>query len=236
MYISGLQKMTLLDYPGFVACTVFTAGCNFRCPFCHNASLALPERRAERIPTDEVLAFLGKRAGLLDGMVLSGGEPLLQEDAEDFLKEVRSLGYRIKLDTNGSFPEKLEALAEQGLLDYVAMDSKAAPALYGQAAGLHGADFDAVGRSIRFLLKGSVPYEFRTTVVRGLHTEENLLELADYIRGADAYYLQQYRDSGDILRPEGLSAFSDDEMRALEERLKPVIPGVRLRGVDETIG
>ncbi len=232
MRIAGLQKLTLLDYPGLVACTVFTGGCNFRCPFCHNASLVLPERAGEAPDEAETLRFLEGRRGRLDGVCVTGGEPLLHEDLPDFLRCLRAMGYRIKLDTNGSFPDRLRAVVEKGLVDYVAMDVKNAPLLYGKTVGLRGFDLTDVERSKDYLLAGHVDYEFRTTVVRGLHTAESLRAAAEWIAGAKAYYLQQYRDSGDVIAAEGLGAFSDEEMRALADVVQPVVPAVCLRGVD----
>jgi len=233
MWISGLQKLTLLDYPGKVACTVFTGGCNFRCPFCHNAPLVLPER-LERDENGEetVLAFLRKRQGILDGVAVTGGEPLLHADIAQFLEKVRALGYRIKLDTNGSFPERLRELVEAGLVDRVAMDIKNAPALYRLTAGLDRLDLEPIERSKDYLLSGAVEYEFRTTVVRGLHTRESLIGAAQWIAGAREYYLQQFKDSGDVLDIEGLSAYSDKEMHALAEAVRPYVPAVQLRGVE----
>ena len=231
MQISGLQKMTLLDYPGLIACTVFTGGCNLRCPFCHNASLVLPERAKSAMDASEVLRFLEKRQGMLDGVAVTGGEPLLHADLAEFLRRVRALGYRIKLDTNGTFPERLRALVEEGLVDRVAMDVKNAPLLYGKTVGVRDFDLSGVERSKDYLLEGHVEYEFRTTVVRGLHTAESLLSAARWIEGAREYYLQQYRDSGDIIRPGALSAFTDGEMRELLEHVRTVIPSAQLRGV-----
>ena len=233
MRISGLQKMTLLDYPGLVACTVFTGGCNFRCPFCHNASLVLPEAlQAADGGTEAVLSFLKKRQGLLDGVAVTGGEPLLHADMADFLREVKALGYRVKLDTNGTFPDRLISLAEEGLVDRVAMDIKNDPALYARTAGLETMDMAAVTRSRDFLLSGAVEYEFRTTVVRGLHTRESLLAAARWIEGAKAYFLQQFRDSGELIDGSGLGAFTDDEMRGLLAAVREVLPVAELRGVD----
>ncbi len=236
MLIAGLQKLTLLDFPGRVACTVFTGGCNFRCPFCHNAPLVLPER-IEGDPDGEatVLRFLEKRQGVLDGVAVTGGEPLLQRDIADFLRRVKALGFLVKLDTNGAFPEKLEELVAEGLVDRVAMDIKNAPALYARTVGLPELDLRRIERSKDFLLRGSVDYEFRTTVVKGLHTAESLREAAEWIRGAKEYYLQQFKDSGDIIAAAGLGPFSDDEMRALAAQLRPIVPSLRLRGVDEEI-
>jgi pyruvate formate lyase activating enzyme len=234
MLISGLQKLTLLDYPGRVACTVFTGGCNFRCPFCHNATLVLPERlRGDADGEETVLQFLKRRQGVLEGVAITGGEPLLHPDMPDFLRKIRAMGYKIKLDTNGSFPERLAALVEEGLVDRVAMDVKNAPALYAQTVGLETLDFDAVTRSKDYLLQGKVDYEFRTTVVRGLHTAESLKEAAAWIRGAREYYLQQYKNSGEVIAEDGLEAFSEDEMRGLLNEVREIIPTAKLRGLDE---
>lgn len=231
MLISGLQKLTLLDYPGKVACTVFTGGCNFRCPFCHNSALVLPEQLSQDSSADEVLRFLKKRVGVLDGVAVTGGEPLLHPDMADFLKEVKALGFLVKLDTNGSFPDRLMALVEAGLVDRVAMDIKNAPALYAKTAGLERFDLGGVTRSKDFLLSGAVDYEFRTTVVRGLHTKESLLAAAEWIRGAKEYYLQQYKDSGAILDADGLGSFDADEMHALADAVREIVPAVQVRGV-----
>lgn len=232
MRIAGVQKLTLLDYPGQVACTVFTGGCNFRCPFCHNASLVLPERMERGDGEEAVLSFLRKRQGVLDGVCVTGGEPLLQDDLAGFLRAVRAMGYRIKLDTNGSFPERLRALVGEGLVDRVAMDVKNSPDLYAKTVGMRLLDIAAIERSKNYLLEGHVDCEFRTTVVRGLHTAESLTDAARWIAGAGEYYLQQYRDSGDLIAAGGLAAFSDDEMRAFAEMLRPIVPTVALRGVE----
>lgn len=233
MLISGLQKMTLLDYPGCVACTVFTGGCNFRCPFCHNASLVIPEAlRAADGGVEAVLSFLKKRQGLLDGVAVTGGEPLLHADMAEFLRRVKELGFRVKLDTNGSFPARLRALVEEGLVDRVAMDIKNDPAFYAETAGVADLDLAPITESKEFLLSGAVEYEFRTTVVKGLHTAERLENAARWIEGAREYHLQQFKDSGELIAPDGLGAFSDDEMRALLQAVLPIIPVAALRGVE----
>lgn len=232
MFIAGMQKLTLLDFPGVVACTLFTAGCNFRCPWCHNAGLVLPEEMADRlIDSGEVLSFLAKRKGVLDGVCVTGGEPLLQAELPDFLRRVKDLGYRVKLDTNGSFPDRLEALVREKLVDRVAMDIKNGPSRYAGTVGLRSLDLSAVTASKDFLLSDAVDYEFRTTVVRGLHTEESLLEAADWIQGTKLWFLQQFRDSGNLIHGEGLSAFSEDEMRRLLEIIHEKNPAVQLRGL-----
>lgn len=230
MKISGIQKLTLLDFPGKVACTIFTPGCNLRCPFCHNASLVFS--CVDEIGEESVLSFLKKRVGVLDGICVTGGEPLLQKDIAAFLRKVKALGYLVKLDTNGTFPDRLISLVEEGLVDRVAMDIKNDPALYARTAGLETMDMAAVTRSRDFLLSGAVEYEFRTTVVRGLHTRESLLAAARWIEGAKAYFLQQFRDSGELIDGSGLGAFSDDEMRGLLAAVREVLPVAELRGVD----
>lgn len=231
MLISGLQKLTLLDYPGRVACTVFTGGCNFRCPFCHNASLVLPEQMVQDTNEEEVLSFLKKRVGVLDGVAVTGGEPLLHKDIGAFLAKVKALGYSIKLDTNGSFPELLMELVREGLVDRVAMDIKNSPELYAHTAGLDKLDMAPIERSKEFLLTGTVDYEFRTTVVKGLHTQESLRGAAEWIKGAKEYYLQQFKDSGNVLNIAGLDAFNEKEMHALAEGLRDLVPSVQVRGV-----
>ncbi len=231
MFISGLQKLTLLDYPGHVACTVFTGGCNFRCPFCHNASLVLPDRLAQDTEEEGVLSFLKKRIGVLDGVAITGGEPLLQKDITDFLKKVRDMGYKIKLDTNGSFPAKLREIVEAGLIDRVAMDIKNSPALYGVTAGRANFDIGPVEESKNFLLDGTIEYEFRTTAVKGLHTQESIRDAAKWIAGAREYYLQQYKDSGDVISASGLAAFDEKEMHALADAAARYVPSVQVRGV-----
>lgn len=230
MLISGFQKLTLLDYPGRVACTVFTGGCNFRCPFCHNAALVLPERIAHDSSTYEVLSFLKKRQGILDGVAITGGEPLLHKDMPEFLEKIKAMGYMIKLDSNGSFPDMLIDIVKAKLVDRVAMDIKNSPALYEKTAGvkLNMADIE---RSKNFLLDGSVEYEFRTTCVKGLHTPESIREAAEWIKGANEYYLQQFKDSGDLVSPEGLGAFEEKEMDLLLKAAAERVPHTQLRGL-----
>lgn len=229
--ISGLQKLTLLDYPGHVACTVFTGGCNFRCPFCHNAPLVLTGNISESISEDEVLGFLKKRRGVLDGVAITGGEPLLHKGIDALLAEIHALGFKIKLDTNGSFPEHLMDIVGAGLVDRVAMDIKNAPDKYGVTVGIPDFDISGVEKSKNFLLEGHIDYEFRTTVVKGLHTKESLLEAAKWISGAKEYYLQQFKDSGNVINISGLSAFDEDEMHALADCVSVCVPSVQVRGI-----
>ena len=230
MIISGVQKLTLLEYPGRIACTVFTDGCNFRCPFCHNAPLVLPDREKQRSDTDAVLEFLKKRSGLYEGVAVTGGEPTLHADLPDFLRSVKALGYMIKLDTNGTRPDMLSGLIAEGLVDRIAMDIKNSPEEYAKAAGAD-VDMSAIERSKELLLCGSVDYEFRTTVVRGIHTRESLVSAAKWIAGAKEYYLQQFKDSGDLILPDGLSAFDEKEMHELCEAVREYVPAAQVRGV-----
>ena len=231
MLISGLQKLTLLDYPGTVACTVFTGCCNFRCPFCHNAALVLPELMDKNNEEEKVLSFLKKRQGVLEGVAITGGEPLLHADMPQFLAKIRELGYKIKLDTNGSFPDRLMEIVNSGLVDRVAMDIKNPPELYARTVGLEKLDTAAIERSKNFLLEGRVDYEFRTTAVKGLHTAQSIAAAAKWIEGAKEYYLQQFKDSGQLLRGEGLGAFNEEEMKALADAARPYVPSVKLRGL-----
>lgn len=229
MILSGVQKLTLLDFPGKVACTIFTGGCNFRCPFCHNASLVL-EPTANTLQEDEVLSFLKKRVGILDGVVITGGEPLLHKDISSFLEKIKVLGYAVKLDTNGTNPVLLQDLAEKKLIDYVAMDIKNDKVNYDLATGCDTA-MDTIEASISFLLKDTVDYEFRTTIVKGIHTEENLIAIAKWINPAKRYYMQQFKDSGNLLAKDGLSAYTDKEMLALADLIRPYLPSVQVRGI-----
>lgn len=231
MLICGLQKLTLLDYPGKLACTVFTGGCNFRCPFCHNSSLVVPERLSCDTDEARVLDFLKKRQGTLEGVAVTGGEPLLHGDIDSFLARVHEMGYKIKLDTNGSFPERLIEIVKAGLVDRVAMDIKNSPELYAKTVGVPTLKLDAVEKSKDFLLTGAVDYEFRTTAVKGLHTVESVADAARWIAGAREYYLQQFTDSGDVLSISGLEAFEESEMHALAAAASAYVPNVRVRGV-----
>ena len=230
MQICGIQKLTLLDYPGKVACTVFTGGCNFRCPFCHNAELVVGGKTRQEIPEEEVLSFLEKRRGVLDGVCVSGGEPLLQPDLAAFLGRIKQMGYLVKLDTNGSMPERLCELAGQGLLDYVAMDLKNSPEGYGATVGIRDFDVGDVDRSIRFLLGGAVPYEFRTTVVREFHRKADFEAMGQWIEGAKQYYLQQFVDSGHLIGS-GLHAYDRGILEQALEIVKKYVKTAQIRGV-----
>ena len=199
MKINGFQKLTLLDFPEKMACIIFTAGCNFRCPFCHNASLVTHIDNTFDYTEEDVFSYLEKRKGLLEGVCITGGEPLLQPDIEEFIRKIKAMGYAVKLDTNGSFPEKLIHLVESGLVDYVAMDIKNCKEKYNITAGNDALDIVDIEKSVEFLLGDTVDYEFRTTVEDSLHTVEDIEKIADWIKGAKRYFLQNFADSGDII-------------------------------------
>lgn len=229
MRIDGLQTLTLLDYPGKVACTVFTSGCNMRCPFCHNASLVCGEV-PPFMEKEEFFAFLKKRTGVLDGVCVTGGEPLLQEGLIPFLLEVKEKGFTTKLDTNGLLHDRLRAVVEAGAVDYVAMDIKNCKARYAETAGVPGLDLAPIEKSVQFLMEGSVDYEFRTTVVKELHNKADFDEIGRWLKGAKRYFLQSFKDSGDILSP-GLSPMEKADLLEIRDRLRAEIPVVELRGV-----
>lgn len=230
MRIQGLQKLTLLDFPEKTACTVFTAGCNFRCPFCHNASLVVDIPREAEISEAEFFAFLEKRVGVLDGVCITGGEPLLQPDIETFIRKVKDLGYAVKLDTNGSFPDKLRVLVEQKLVDYVAMDIKNAPEVYAATSGMETLDLDRIEKSVSYLKEGNVPYEFRTTVVKNYHFKESFEEIGKWIQGAEKYYLQNFVDSGDLIGKK-VRGCSEEEMKEFLKTVQKYVPEAKLRGL-----
>ena len=239
MFISGFHKTTLLDYPGCIAATIFTGGCNFRCPFCHNSGLVQDPFKEGMVPEDEVLAFLDKRKKILKGVCITGGEPTLQPDLPDFIGKVRKMGYRVKLDTNGSRPEVLRELLESGLLDYAAMDIKNCPEKYGAAAGLilsgnaGGFELGKIEESIKLLLDGQIDYEFRTTVVKELHTVEDIAAIGAWVKGTPAYYLQKFEDSGHIIG-EGYHEPDPEILQDMVQALSgiPELKGkVHLRGV-----
>lgn len=231
MLLKGFQKTTLLDYPGKVACTVFTGGCNFRCPFCHNARLVTNQDVNERISEEEFFSYLIKRRGVLDGVCVTGGEPLLQKDMIPFLEKIRSFGLLVKLDTNGSRPDILEDILSRGLVDYVAMDLKNSKESYAKTCGLDAYPAE-IERSISLLMNAGIEYEFRTTVVRELHTAEDMVSMAKWIKGAPRYFLQGFIDSGNLIG-ENCSAYSPAEMKEFLALVKPIIPNAALRGVDE---
>lgn len=235
MRICGLQKLSLLDYPGKFAATVFTGGCNLRCPFCHNAALVTRATETAVLPVEEVFAFLKTRIGKLDGVCVSGGEPLLQRDLAEFLRDLHKLGFAVKLDTNGCFPEALAALLDEKLLDYVAMDIKNAPGKYPQTVGIPDFDVSPVLESAAILKRSGIPYEFRTTLVGGVHELSDMDGIGQIIRGVPIYYLQNFEDSGDLVgfadsrNTVALGGFSEKALDAFCRAATPYAEKVVLR-------
>lgn len=227
MKLGGLMKNTLLDFPGKVACTVFTCGCNLRCPFCHNSSLVLG--KCEPFPEEAFFSFLKKRQGLLDGVAISGGEPLLNNDIFEFISKIKQLGFAVKLDTNGTFPKKLKKIIDEETVDYIAVDIKNSPLKYRSASG--GDCLEQVKQSIDILRSGNVPYEFRTTAVSELHTADDFREIGKLIEGAEKYYIQSYVSSDDILdSSKGFTSPSDQAINEYLNAILPYVPNAELRG------
>ncbi len=230
MNIQGYQKLTLLDFPGKVACTVFTGGCNLRCPFCHNASLVLSPREGEN-REEEVLSYLSSRRGILEGVCITGGEPILQPDLASFVEKVKKMGYEVKLDTNGSDPVALSALLQKGGIDYIAMDIKTSPENYFRAIGKE-ISFDAFEKSVQVIRSSGIGYEFRTTVVKGIHTKEDFEGIGRFLKKEEKYFLQGFVDSGNLLG-KGYEAFSAEEMNDFLKVIRKYIPEAHLRGQEE---
>lgn len=230
MRIQGLQKLTLLDFPERVACTVFFAGCNFRCPFCHNASLVVDIPSEGDLTEEEFFSFLKKRQGILDGVCVTGGEPLLQPGIEEFIRKIKELGYAVKLDTNGSFPEKLKFLVEKGLVDYVAMDIKNCSEDYELTAGVPNLDISSIIESVAYLKEDHVPYEFRTTVVKNYHIKESFEKIGQWIQGTEKYFLQNCVDSGDLIGKD-TKGCSEEEMKEFLQIVHKYVPNVKIRGI-----
>lgn len=231
MDIHGLQKLTLLDYPGKVACTVFLGGCNLRCPFCHNSEL-LDAHAAEPVMDDaELLKFLGSRRGILEGVCFTGGEPTLRPELSDILRKIKDMGYPVKLDTNGFFHEHLAYLLSEGLVDYVAMDIKNSRGRYAETCGVMCMDLSPVYDSIELLMGGSVDYEFRTTVVDELHDYNSFYDIANLISGAKRYFLQPFTDRDTVVYA-GLHAPGAEKLSEYVEIVRPYVETVAIRGAE----
>lgn len=230
MRINGFQKTTLLDYPGYLAATVFIGGCNFLCPYCHNASLVLSPGSLPVFSKEEVLHTLAKRKGILEGVCITGGEPTLEAGLTEFIKEIKDIGLLVKLDTNGSNPGLLKELIASDLLDYVAMDIKNSQEKYPLTIGKEHFPIKNIAESVEILLKDHVAYEFRTTVTRELHNSSDFLAIGEWIQGAKAYYLQSYKDSGDVISPI-FHGYSKNELEDIRKLLLSFIKKVELRGI-----
>ena len=227
--IGGFQKTTLLDFPGKLASTVFLGGCNFRCPFCHNSDLFAPE---EVLDEEGVLSAIEKRKNIIDGVAITGGEPTLSDGLPDFMKKIKDMGLLVKLDSNGYKPDTLKSIIEAGLVDYVAMDIKAAPDRYGVVCGVPNLDISRIEKSIDLLMNGSLDFEFRTTVVPGLHEERDFEEIAKWIAGNEKYFLQGYVDSEMVLDGDGFTKPSLEYMEHLQSIMLPLVPNTKIRGVE----
>ena len=231
MYICGYQKTTLLDYPEHVAATIFTGGCNFRCPFCHNADLLLKKSGDSPVSEEEILAFLKKRKNVLSGVCITGGEPTLQPDLKDFIIKARDLGYKIKLDTNGYRPDVILSLLAENLLDYIAMDIKAGLSNYAKVSGIPNLDTSKIMESISIIENSGINYEFRTTVVKELHSRQDFLEITEMLSSSSPYFIQSFKDSGNILTP-GLSSCDIDTLNQYLAIVKNKLPFSSLRGIE----
>ncbi len=228
MLIGGFQKMTMLDYPGKIACTVFTHGCNFRCPFCHNARLVITEPNL--IDENEILSYINKRRGILDGVCISGGEPMLQGDLFEFIKKVKDTGLLVKLDTNGYFPDRLKEAIDRGLVDYVAMDIKNCKEKYPLTAGISSLDISKIEKSVDILMSGKIDFEFRTTVTKELHTPNDFKKIGEWIKGSEKYYIQSFTDSGELIKDTS-SPLDIQGLKALADAVLPYVPNTSLRGI-----
>lgn len=231
MQIHGFNKTTLLDYPGHLAATLFVSGCNFRCPFCHNASLVINPLGEETIPHDDIFATLKKRRGIIEGICITGGEPTIYPGLNKFIISIKEMGFLVKLDTNGNNPKVLKDLVDNKLIDYVAMDIKNSKEKYSLSVGLPSFQTNIIEESVDFLLNGRIPYEFRTTIVKEHHNLDDILAIGRWINGANAYYLQAFKDSGDIITP-GLTSYPKNELNKFRDALMPYIKSIEIRGID----
>lgn len=229
MIIKGFQKLTLLDFPGRTACTVFTAGCNFRCGFCHNA-LLVTETDDTFVPENEFFDFLKTRVGILDGVAITGGEPLLQKGIKEFMRKIRALGFMIKLDHNGTNPELLKEIIDEGLVDYVAVDIKNSPEKYAMTVGLNELDITPIKKTVDILVNGSVDYEFRTTVNDELFTVEDFKKIGEFIKGAKRFFIQQFKDSGNLIEKDFFSPCPKETLELFKSTVAPYVESVEIRG------
>lgn len=231
MLIYGIQKTTLVDYPGHIATTLFTGGCNFRCPYCHNGDLVTGFSDMQSYGEPEVFQHLEQRKGVLEGVVISGGEPTLQSDLPDFIRKVKSHGYLVKLDTNGTNPKMLKELVRDGLIDYVAMDIKHSRVKYPTIANWDSLAMDDILESVAFLKSNPVDYEFRTTLCTDLHKETDITAIGMWLAGAKAYYLQPYKESDQVLNP-GFHPHTPEKLHDFVTILSAFVDKVEIRGLD----
>ena len=230
--IYGLQKLTLLDYPGKMAATIFTGGCNFRCPFCHNRSLVFLNENEGEINVEAIFEYLEQRKNMLDGICITGGEPLLHNGLEDFIRRIKDIGLKVKLDTNGSQFERLKDLVEKGLIDYVAMDVKNTKERYALTIGLEQYDISDIEKSVEYLKQDHVDYEFRTTIVKEFHEETDFKKMGEWLRGAKRYYLQNFEEQETCIK-KGLHEIGTDKLKEIENILKDYVKEIAIRGIKE---
>lgn len=231
MEIKGLQKLTLLDYPGKVACTIFTGGCNFRCPFCQNSDLVISPKLNPTFSVESIFEHIEKHKKMLDGVCVSGGEPLLQDDLVDFIGEIKKRGLLVKLDTNGFLVDRLRPIIEEKRVDYIAMDIKASPANYGRLVGIKKFDVEPILKSVELIKASGIEHEFRTTVVGDMHSEDDFITIGDWLAGEEHYFLQKFVDSGALIE-DGHSPADDETMHRYLDIVRAKIPNARLRGIE----
>lgn len=232
MKILGMEKMSLVDYDGFVACTLFTGGCNFKCPFCHNALLVNEFDNLPVLSEKEIFDYLEKRKGVLDGVCITGGEPTLHSDLPLLMEKIKKLGYKVKLDTNGTNPELVKSINENGLCDYFAMDIKNDKDNYDEIIGFNKYDTKKVEKTVEYFLSGTSNYEFRTTLIDEFHKKQNIINIAEWIKGANKYVLQKFKSNENCLNAVNLSPVDNNKVKEYIEILKKYIPNVKTRGYD----
>lgn len=232
MEVYGLEKLSLVDYDGVVAATIFTGGCNFRCPFCHNGSLVTEFNKFSTVDENEIIAYLKKRIGIIEGLCITGGEPTLNPDLPQFIEKIKNIGIKVKLDSNGTNPDMIKTLVNNGLLDHVAVDIKNDKEHYAAVIGFDKFDTEKIEKTVSFLLQGKVSYEFRTTLINEFHDENNIYEIGKWIFGADKYFLQKFKSGDNCLLPNGLSEVPQEKAIKLLKTVSPFVKQAKLRGYD----
>ena len=232
MKIAGIEKLSLVDFDGVVSATIFTLGCNYKCGFCHNSPLVLSTNQVTTLPEEEILTYLKKRKGILEGLCITGGEPTLQHDLTSFCEKVKSLGYKIKLDTNGTNPDKVKELWDNGLVDYFAMDIKNDRENYAKIIGFDSYDLSKVEKTVDFFISNNVDYEFRTTLINEYHKEENIVNIGKWINGAKKYFLQKFKNTDGCINADTLTPVNDEKVKQFIEILNKYLPNVKPRGYD----
>lgn len=232
MKVYGLEKLSLVDYDGVVAATIFTGGCNFRCPFCHNGSLVTEFNKFSTVDENEIISYLKKRIGIIEGLCITGGEPTLNHDLPQFIEKIKNIGIKVKLDSNGTNPDMIKTLVNNGLLDHVAVDIKNDKEHYAAVIGFDKFDTEKIEKTVSFLLQGKVSYEFRTTLINEFHDENNIYEIGKWIFGADKYFLQKFKSGDNCLLPNGLSEVPQEKAIKLLKTVSPFVKQAKLRGYD----